>query len=196
MVILVNTVKQTVNFIETIKKSKFITFLHPITDMEEVKSLLNKYKEDYNDATHVCYAYILDENNFKYYDDGEPTNSAGIPIYQVLKNNKLIYVLCVVIRYYGGIKLGIGGLSHAYSSGAINALKLSELQEYKKLDEYIIEIPYSIFDNVSYFLNKKGIVINDKQFLDNVFICVNLDDLLSKEIKENFPTIKITLTKI
>lgn len=193
--ILVNTIKQTVNYIEIIKKSKFITFLHPITNIEEIKDLLNKYKKEYIDATHICYAYILDENNYKYYDDGEPTNSAGIPIYQVLKNNKLIYVLCVVIRYYGGIKLGVGGLSHAYSSGAINAIKLSTLQEYKKSNQYIVEIPYSFFDNISYYLNKKGIVIIDKQFLDNVFICINLDDETFNELVSEFPSINITLTK-
>ena len=59
--------------------------------MEEAKNLIDKYNEEYKDATHVCYAYILDENTYKYYDDGEPASSAGMPIYQVLKNNKLIY---------------------------------------------------------------------------------------------------------
>lgn len=190
-----NTIKQSVSYVEIIKKSKFITFLHPINNIEEIKNLLNKYKKEYADATHICYGYILDENNYKYSDDGEPTNSAGIPIYQVLKNNKLTYVLCVVIRYYGGIKLGVGGLSHAYSSGAINALKLATLQEYKKLNEYIIEIPYSIFDNVVYYLNKKGIVISDKQFLDNVFICLNLDEDTLNEFINDYPNINVTLTK-
>ena len=89
----------------------------------------------------------------------------------------------------------MGGLSHAYSSGAINALKLATLQEYKKLNEYIIEIPYSIFDNVVYYLNKKGIVISDKQFLDNVFICLNLDEDTLNEFINDYPNINITLTK-
>ena len=81
--IILNTLKEAISYIEIIKKSKFLTFLHPINSLEEAKELLNKYNEEYKDATHICYSYILDENNYKYYDDGEPTNSAGIPIYQV-----------------------------------------------------------------------------------------------------------------
>ena len=189
------TIKEYISFNEVIKKSKFLTFLHPITSSEQAKSILNKYNEEYKDATHICYSYILDENTYKYSDDGEPTNSAGIPIYQVLKNNKLIYILCVVIRYYGGIKLGVGGLSHAYSSGPINALKNATIIDYKKTDEYIIETTYSQFDNLNYFLTKKGIDILDKQFLDNIFICLNLDTDTLNELKEAFSNIKIVLSK-
>ena len=189
------TIKVYISFNEVIKESKFLTFLHPITSSEQAKSILNKYNEEYKDATHICYSYILDENTYKYSDDGEPTNSAGIPIYQVLKNNKLIYILCVVIRYYGGIKLGVGGLSHAYSSGPINALKNATIIDYKKTDEYIIETTYSQFDNLNYFLTKKGIDILDKQFLDNIFICLNLDTDTLNELKEAFSNIKIVLSK-
>lgn len=193
--IFLNTIKETISYSEIIKKSKFHTFLHPITSFQQVKDLLDYYKKEHKDATHICYGYILDENNYKYSDDGEPTNSAGIPIYQVLKNNKLIYVLCVVIRYYGGIKLGVGGLSHAYSSGPINALKEATIIEYKKQDEYLIEVSYNNFDNLNYFLTKKGIDILDKQFLDNVFICINCDEEIIIELKDNFPHLKIVLSK-
>ena len=195
MVIFLNTIKDTITYSEIIKKSKFYTFLHPITSLEQAKKLLEGYKSEHQDATHICYAYILDENTYKYSDDGEPTNSAGIPIYQVLKNQKLIYVLCVVIRYYGGIKLGVGGLSHAYSSGAINSLKLANIIEYQKTEEYILETTYSEFDNLNYFLTKKGIDILDKQFLDNVFLCCYLSEDMINELKEQFPNITITLSK-
>ena len=195
MVIILKTIKEKISYTEIIKKSKFITFLHPINSLEQAKELIDNYNKEYSDATHVCYAYILDENTYKYYDDGEPTNSAGIPIYQVLKNNKLIYVFCVVIRYYGGIKLGVGGLSHAYSSGAINALENANIIEYEKLDNYIVELPYSLFDNVSYFLNKKGIVIEDKQFLDNIFITFNCSNEDFLEFVDAFPLVNITLVK-
>jgi uncharacterized YigZ family protein len=195
MVIFLKTIKDAISYSEIIKKSKFYTFLHPINSLEHAKKILDTYKNDHKEATHICYAYILDENTFKYSDDGEPTNSAGIPIYQVLKNQKLIYVLCVVIRYYGGIKLGVGGLSHAYSSGAINSLKIANVIEYKKTNEYIIETTYSEFDNLNYFLTKKGIDINDKQFLDNVFLCIYLDEDTLVELKQQFPALKITLSE-
>ena len=193
--IFLNTIKEAISYTEIIKKSKFHTFLHPITSLDQAKLIINKYNEEHKDATHVCYAYILDENTFKYSDDGEPTNSAGIPMYQVLKNNKLIYTLAVVIRYYGGIKLGVGGLSHAYTSGIINALKETLIIEYKKTEEYIIETTYSQFDNLNYFLTKKGITIIDKQFLDNIYICTNLDEETLSEITNSFPNIKIVLSK-
>ena len=190
-----NTIKHDVSYSEIIKKSKFLTFLHPITSSEQAKLILDKYKKEHADATHVCYAYILDENTYKYSDDGEPTNSAGIPIYQVLKNNKLIYILCVVIRYYGGIKLGVGGLSHAYSSGAINAIKLSTTIEYKVTNEYIIETNYNVFDSLNHFLEKKGIAILNKQFLDKIFISLYLDGESLNLLKDSFPKLNITLVK-
>ena len=105
-----------------IKKSKFLTFLYPISNTQQAKQILEQYKKEYSDATHICYAYILDENTFKYYDDGEPTSSAGIPIYQALKNNNIIYTLAIVIRYFGGIKLGAGGLTRAYTKACAGVL--------------------------------------------------------------------------
>ena len=189
------TIKNEVNFEEIIKKSKFLTFLHPINSSNEAKEILENYKKEHPNASHICYGYILDENTFKYSDDGEPTNSAGIPIYQVLKNNKLIYVLCVVIRYYGGVKLGVGGLSHAYSSGAINAIKNATIIEHKITNEYIIETTYNTFDNLNYFLEKKGIAILNKQFLDKIFISLYLDEETLNLLKESFPHLDITLVK-
>ena len=180
---------------ETIKKSKFITYLFPITSLEEAKQIIKNKANEHKDATHVCYAYIIDENTYKYYDDGEPTNSAGIPMYQVLKNNKLCHVLAIVVRYYGGIKLGTGGLAHAYSNGIITSLNQIEIIDYISTNEYIIEIGYSLFDELSYFLNKKGIVIKNKQFLDTVFISVDLSDNQLKDIKNNFINISIVLSK-
>ena len=80
----VKTIVKELSYVEIIKKSKFLTFLHPILNIDQAKQILEQYKKEYGDATHICYAYILDENTFKYYDDGEPTSSAGIPIYQAL----------------------------------------------------------------------------------------------------------------
>ena len=172
-----------------------MTFIYPVNSNEQAKEIIDKYNEEYKDATHVCYAYILDENTYKYYDDGEPSNSAGMPIYQALKNNKLVYILCIIVRYFGGIKLGVGGLNHAYSSGTLQALKLATIIEHKIRHEYIIETNYSQFDTLNHYLEKKGIAINDKQFLDNIYICLDLDEGELSLLKENFPLIKITLSK-
>ena len=189
------TINKDLSYTEIIKKSKFLTFLHPITTQEQSKTILDKYKKEYADATHICYAYILDENTFKYYDDGEPTSSAGIPIYQSLKNNNVIYTLAIVIRYFGGTKLGVGGLTRAYSSGVLSLLTDENLVEYKKLNEYLIEMPYSLYDSFMYHINNKGIALNDKQFLDTIFISLNLDEETLNELKDTFPTLDFILSK-
>ena len=189
------TINKDFSYTEIIKKSKFLTFLHPITTQEQAKTLLEKYKKEYSDATHICYAYILDENTFKYYDDGEPTSSAGIPIYQALKNNNVIYTLAVVIRYFGGTKLGVGGLTRAYSSGVLTLVTSENLVDYKKLNEYLIEMPYSLYDSFMYHINNKGIALNDKQFLDTIFISLNLDEETLNELKDIFPTLDFILSK-
>lgn len=189
------TINKDFSYTEIIKKSKFLTFLHPITTQEQAKTLLEKYKKEYSDATHICYAYILDENTFKYYDDGEPTSSAGIPIYQALKNNNIIYTLAVVIRYFGGTKLGVGGLTRAYSSGVLTLVTSENLVDYKKLNEYLVEMPYSLYDSFMYHINNKGIALNDKQFLDTIFISLNLDEETLNELKDIFPTLDFILSK-
>jgi uncharacterized YigZ family protein len=191
----VKTINKDFSYTEIIKKSKFLTFLHPITTQEQAKTLLEKYKKEYSDATHICYAYILDENTFKYYDDGEPTSSAGIPIYQALKNNNVIYTLAVVIRYFGGTKLGVGGLTRAYSSGVLTLVTSENLVDYKKLNEYLVEMPYSLYDSFMYHINNKGIALNDKQFLDTIFISLNLDEETLNELKDIFPTLDFILSK-
>lgn len=191
----VKTINKDFSYTEIIKKSKFLTFLHPITTQEQAKTLLEKYKKEYSDATHICYAYVLDENTFKYYDDGEPTSSAGIPIYQALKNNNIIYTLAVVIRYFGGTKLGVGGLTRAYSSGVLTLVTSENLVDYKKLNEYLVEMPYSLYDSFMYHINNKGIALNDKQFLDTIFISLNLDEETLNELKDIFPTLDFILSK-
>ena len=189
------TINKDFSYTEIIKKSKFLTFLHPITTQEQAKTLLENYKKEYSDATHICYAYVLDENTFKYYDDGEPTSSAGIPIYQALKNNNIIYTLAVVIRYFGGTKLGVGGLTRAYSSGVLTLVTSENLVDYKKLNEYLVEMPYSLYDSFMYHINNKGIALNDKQFLDTIFISLNLDEETLNELKDIFPTLDFILSK-
>ena len=105
-----------------INKSKFITKLYRIESEEEILNILDNLKKEYKDATHICYAYII-SNTKRFNDDGEPGGTAGIPILNVLENNELDYILAVVIRYFGGIKLGAGGLVRAYSNCVSETVK-------------------------------------------------------------------------
>ena len=111
-----------------IKNSRFITQIYKINNEDEVKKHLEEAKEKYKDATHYCYAYIID-NIKKSSDDGEPSGTAGIPILKVLEANNLTNILTIVIRYFGGIKLGANGLIRAYTKSTSNALKEVSLKE-------------------------------------------------------------------
>ena len=113
-----------------IHKSKFITIITPINSKEEITKILNKVKKEYKDATHYCFAYIIDSEE-KCDDNGEPSGTAGLPILKVLKINNLTNVLCLVVRYFGGIKLGAGGLIRAYSTSASEALNKCTIKDIK-----------------------------------------------------------------
>ncbi len=140
-----------------INKSRFITLLYKVDSVDLVKEKLDLAKSLYKDATHYCYGYIVD-NNKKSSDDGEPGGTAGVPIMEVLLKNDLNYILCVVVRYFGGIKLGAGGLVRAYSksvSGALVDENITELiegleielnvsyDEQRKLDYLLKEFEYN-----------------------------------------------------
>ena len=107
---------------EIIKKSRFITYYYEVNSVEEVESILNNLKQEHKKARHIPYAYKID-NNIKKSDDKEPGGTAGLPIYTIIERNNLNNVLIVIVRYFGGIKLGAGGLLRAYSSGANNITK-------------------------------------------------------------------------
>ncbi len=169
-----------------ITKSKFITFLFPVFSLEEIKEKLNEFKENYKDATHICYSYILDENTFKYYDDGEPSSTAGAPIYQVLKGNDLVYTMCVVIRYFGGTKLGVGGLVKAYSNSCIEALKKANISMYETLDTYILSTNYSFYDKLEYFLRSNSIDIVEKSFDEKITLKIKTNEKSLELIRDSF----------
>lgn len=114
-----------------IKRSKFITRLYPVTSIQEVELFLEEVKKEYKDASHYCYAYIIDQQR-KSSDDGEPGGTAGVPMMEILNKNDMNYILCIVIRYFGGIKLGAGGLVRAYSNSVKLALSNSSIQGLQK----------------------------------------------------------------
>ena len=177
-----------------IKKSKFITKLYFVTSEIEIKSILDKNKTEYKDATHICYAYILN-NVERFNDDSEPSGTAGMPILNVLKNNNLNNVLCVVIRYFGGIKLGAGGLIRAYRSPVSEALNKTEIINIVNGKKIELTFSYDDIKKINHILNDINIV--DKQFDENVkYIIIvkeknvnslinQLTELCNIKIKEN-----------
>ena len=107
---------------EIIKKSRFISYFYEVNNVTDVEKILNELKQEHKKARHLPYAYKID-NNIKKSDDKEPGGTAGLPIYTVIERNNLNNCLIVIVRYFGGVKLGAGGLLRAYSNGANNVTK-------------------------------------------------------------------------
>jgi len=188
------SIKNNINKLYEIEKSKFYTYIYKIDNINEINNYLNELKNEYKDATHYCYAYIVDGME-KCSDDGEPSGTAGIPILNILKQNNLNHVLCVVIRYFGGIKLGAGGLVRAYGNSAKEALNKTTIIELN--EGYLIKIIFS-YDNikqVDYLL--KDSFITYKEYDENVIyeIQVKKEDYLDLSNKLKMSIIKEEIIK-
>lgn len=163
-----------------IDKSKFITTLYPVETVEEINEILQATRKKYYDATHNCYAYVIDNGNIqKCSDDGEPSKTAGFPMLDVLKKNDLTNILAITTRYFGGIKLGAGGLIRAYSSSVSLALKDQPLYTSKLLSVYEIKLPYSDYSKNIDFWNTQ--MIKNSEFTSDVILNVAFyeDDVIS-----------------
>lgn len=165
------TIKYNITHEYIIQKSKFISMLYQVNNEEEVINILNRLKLEYKDATHICYAYII--NNIKrFQDDGEPSGTAGIPILNVLESQKLNLILAVVIRYFGGIKLGAGGLVRAYTTSVVEALENQDLGEIVSGYKVTITFKYNnskLIDNTL-----KNYQIINKEFNSEITYIVNI----------------------
>ncbi len=136
--------------IYTEKRSKFIAMALPVRTLEEIKVHLEQYQKQYYDARHVCYAYMLghERTNFRTNDNGEPSGTAGKPILGQINSNELTDILIVVVRYFGGIKLGTSGLIQAYKAAAAEAIAAAEIIEKTVDDEVTIAFEYPFMNDV------------------------------------------------
>ena len=143
----------------TINKSRFIAHLYTVTKVEEVSNILLRLKTQHPKANHCCFAYLIAENRFqKYSDDGEPNKTAGFPMIDVLTKNSMDDCLAVVIRYFGGIKLGAGGLTRAYRQATVEVLKETELVEKTVVNLYNIIVEYNLSDTLQNLLSNKAFI--------------------------------------
>ena len=147
------SIKEEIKTLYEIQKSKFYAVITRIDNLDSVDDKLEEIKKEYKDATHYCYAYILD-NYKKCSDDGEPSGTAGMPILNVLEQNNLNHILCVVIRYFGGIKLGAGGLVRAYSKAVTTALDNVTLITLVEGYEVTLIVTYENTKHLDYLLKK------------------------------------------
>ena len=165
-----------------INKSKFITIIEPITDIKNVEEVLKNYQNIFNDATHICYAYILDSKK-KMSDDKEPSGTAGLPILSVLEKNDLTNVLAVVIRYFSGIKLGSRGLIRAYSNSVKEALKITSLIEYVLYKELTINFSYEEEKQINYLLDENIKIINKAYLTAIIYSLLIPENIYDNSVK-------------
>ena len=140
---------------KVIERSKFLTYSAHVESEDEARAFVAEIRSMHSLATHVCYAFIADKigNLQRFSDDGEPQGTAGVPILEVLKNKKLFETAVAVVRYFGGIKLGAGGLVRAYSSSAAENLDGADIRVLEMCEEYLIEVDYTGIDSVQKYLS-------------------------------------------
>jgi uncharacterized YigZ family protein len=151
------------------KNSKFFGYAFPVSSEDEVKAILEDIRKQHNTARHWCYAFQLGTDTIYYRanDDGEPNNSAGMPIYGQIQSFGVTNVLVVVVRYFGGIKLGVGGLISAYRTGAQMALEASDIVE-KTIDiHYVLRFGYQHMNKVMRVIKEKNLdIVSQKMEMD------------------------------
>ncbi len=173
-----------------IQKSKFITVLYPIHNIEEVKEALLEAKKEFPNATHYCYAHILDQNE-RCSDDGEPSKTAGMPMLNVLKMQDYQHILAIVVRYFGGIKLGAGGLVRAYTKAVTTALENIIPVSLIPGNRYEISFSYEQLKDIDHLL--KNVLIKEKIFGEAIQYQIDLPIESSESILQSLKpkTIKI-----
>ncbi|MFC5196016.1 MULTISPECIES: IMPACT family protein [Bizionia] len=182
------------------KNSKFFGYAFPIKHEDDVKEHLDTLKKKHHTAGHWCYAYQtgMDETQiyFRANDDGEPNNSAGMPIYGQIQSYNVTNVLIVVVRYFGGVKLGVGGLIHAYKTTAQMALEASKIVKRTINKQFLIRFDYKNMNKVMRVIKENNLKIVDQTLeLDcQIIISVRLKE--SKKISEKFEAIyEVSITE-
>ena len=151
------------------KNSKFFGYAFPVTTEEEIKEILEHLRKEHFSARHWCYAYQIGTEKIQYRanDDGEPNNSAGMPIYGQIQSFEVTNVLVVVVRYFGGVKLGVGGLISAYKIAAQMALENSEIVERTIDKHFIISFGYAHMNKVMRIIKEKNLqIVSQKMEMD------------------------------
>jgi len=177
------------------KKSKFIAFL---TSYDNFDLLMKRLKDEHSKGRHFVYAYRYlneyDQIVENCSDDGEPKGTSGKPSLTVLAGNELINSAVIIVRYFGGIKLGTGGLVRAYGDAVNLVISNSKLLPYQKLQSITIDVEYSLLSKIEYILNNLDIKIVNKEFQNSVLVYLSLTSEQLEQLKKELPrSVKITI---
>ena len=162
------TIKQRSEGVFRDRGSKFLAIAFPVYTTEEIKKTLAELRKEYHDARHHCYAYRLGaaKEIFRANDDGEPSGSAGNPIMGQIRSKDLSNILIVVVRYFGGTLLGVGGLINAYRTAAANAIQDAIVITAAEQDLVEISFPYILMNNVMKIIRDEGMIIHEQDFTE------------------------------
>lgn len=158
----------------TVQKSRFIALLFPLKEKEEARRILEQIRKEHPKATHVCYGYTFDGSG-KSNDDGEPSGTAGRPILETLLKNGFDRAALIVVRYFGGIKLGAGGLTRAYVEAASSVIRKAEWYSPKKRLRARLLVPYAENDALNRYLSDSGIDILETSYGEEVTYTVSCE---------------------
>lgn len=153
-----------------IKKSRFITYLHRTESEADAKAFLTAIRRLHPDATHHCYAFIIGEHNEikRSNDDGEPAGTAGVPMLECLDRNHMQDIIAITVRYFGGIKLGAGGLIRAYSKSVSHALSTAQITKKQWMEKNEIRFSYDLIGRIDYYFREHCLEILDKAYDEEV----------------------------
>ncbi|KZS41826.1 hypothetical protein AWE51_20750 [Aquimarina aggregata] len=181
------------------KNSKFFGFSFPVTNEEEVKQIIDQLKKRHHSARHWCYAWQIGTETIRYRsnDDGEPSNSAGQPIYGQIQSFDVTNILIVVVRYFGGVKLGVGGLINAYRTSAQLALENSNIIEKTINIDFIIIFEYKDMNKVMRIIKEHNLNITKQELELNCKIHISVRKKLADKIKPIFsPLYEIKIERL
>lgn len=181
------------------KNSKFFGYALPVSTEEEIKEQLEEIKKKHHSARHWCYAWQLgkEENHFRANDDGEPSNSAGMPIYGQIQSFDVTNVLIVVVRYFGGVKLGVGGLINAYKTTAQMALEASKIVKRTIDFKYEISFDYPEMNKVMRIIKENNLKMLDQKLGLDCKIYISVRKKEAENIFEKFDsTYKVEIKQL
>lgn len=171
--------------IKVIERSKFICYLKGINDEEEAKAYVEKIRKLNGLATHNCYAYIADDKGLvqKFSDDGEPQGTAGMPMLNALRGKKLFKTVAVVTRYFGGIKLGAGGLVRAYGGSVGDCVEIAKTCIYKPVEIIKIYADYDGYSRIMNVINEYSVKLLESDFSDKITVTVAIPTDIENTVK-------------
>lgn len=168
----------------TEKRSKFLAFAHHIETADEAMEIVKQYRKKYYDARHCCYAYMVgpERNEFRANDDGEPSSTAGKPILGQINSNELTDILIVVIRYYGGVNLGTGGLIVAYRTAAADAISHCKIEDRIVEEKIEYKFTYPMMNSVMHVIKSMPAKIVAQHFDNNCSITISIRKSMAEEL--------------